>query len=124
MVRRIYIREEVYGRPIRKKEQKKIRYNRGVKTQYFTPDDLVLLKNSTPHLGKFTKRWRGPFIINNFGGDHNASYILKTLNREPAHNTYHNNHLHIFCPREGYLRPADEEPLVVTRNLRFRRKKD
>ena len=40
---------------MRKKEQEKIRYNKGVKTQYFKPGDFVLLKDSTPHLGKLTE---------------------------------------------------------------------
>ena len=124
MARRIDIREDVYDRSVRKKEQEKIRYDKGVKTQYFKPGDFVLLKDSTPHLGKLTERWRGPFIIDSFGGDHGASYILKTLEGEPAPNTHHGDHLRIFRPREGYLRPTDEEPLQVTRNLRYRRKRD
>ena len=74
--------------------------------------------------GKLVERWRGPFIIDGFGGDHGASYTLKTLDGKSAPNTHHGDHLRIFRPREGYLRPADEEPLKVTRNLRFRRGKD
>ena len=97
MARRIDIRKEVYGRSIRKKEQEKIRYDRRVKTQYFTLGDLVLLKNSTSHFGKLKKRWRRSFIINNFGGDYGASYVLKTLDGEPAPNTHHGDHLRIFC---------------------------
>ena len=124
MARKIDIREEVYGRSVRKKEQKKIRYNRGVKTQYFTLGDLVFIKDSTPHLGKLTEQWYGPFIINNFGRNHGALYVLKTLDGKPAPNMYHGDHLRIFYLQEGYLCPADEEPLVVIRNLRFRRKKD
>ena len=84
----------------------------------------MLLRNSTPHLGKLTERWQGPFLINSFGGDHGASYTLKTLDGKSAPNTHHGDHLRIFCPREGYLRPTDEEPLKLTRNLRFRRRKD
>ena len=100
MARRIDIREGVYDRSVRKKEQEKTRYDRGVKTQYFSPGDLVLLKDSTPHLGKLTEQWRGPFIIDSFGGDHSASYVQKTLNEEPAPNTHHGNHLRIFRPRD------------------------
>ena len=62
MARKIDIREDVYGRLVRKKEQKKIRYDKGVKTQYFTRGDLELLKDSTPHSGKLTERWRGPLL--------------------------------------------------------------
>ena len=74
--------------------------------------------------GKLVERWRGPFIIDGFGGDHGASYTLKTLDGKSAPNTHHGDHLRIFRPREGYLRPTDKEPLKVTRNLRFRRGKD
>ena len=98
MARKIDIREDVYERSVRKNEQKKIRYDRGVKTQYFTPGDFVLLKDSTSHLGKLTEQWRGPIIINGFGGDHGASYVLKTLDGEPASNTHHGDHLRIFGP--------------------------
>lgn len=124
MAQKIDIREDVYERLVRKKEQEKIRYNRGVKTQYCIPSDFVLPKNSTPHLGKLTERWRGPFIIDSFGGDHGATYVFKTLDGKPAPNTHHGDHLRIFRSREGYLRPADEEPLGVTRNLRFEGKKN
>lgn len=124
MARRIDIREDVYGRSVRKKEQGKIQYDKGVKTQYLKPGDFVLFKDLTPHLGKLTESWRGPFIIDTFGGDHGDSYVLKTLDGEPAPNTHHGDHLRIFRPQEGYLRPADEVPLQVTRNLRYRRKND
>ena len=124
MAWKIDIREDVHNRSVRRKEQEKIRYDKGVKMQYFNPGDFVLLRDSTPHLGKLTERWRGPFLIDSFGGDHRASHTLKTLDGKSAPNTHHGDHLRIFRPREGYLRPADEEPLKVTRNLRFRRGKD
>ena len=34
---------------------------------------------------------------------------------------YHSDHLRIFCSCKRYLCLDDEEPLVVTRNLRFRK---
>lgn len=55
MARSIDIRKDVYGQLVRKKDQEKIRYDRGFKMQYFTPGALVLLKDSTPHLGKLTE---------------------------------------------------------------------
>ena len=124
MAQKIVIKEEIYGRSVRRKKQGKMRYNRGVKSQYFILSDLVLFKDSTPYLGKLTEQWRGLFIINNFGGDRGVSYILKTLDGEPAPNTYYGDQLRIFCPKEEYLRPAHEEPLMVTCNLRFKKKKD
>ena len=124
MARKIDIREDVHNRSVRRKEQEKIRYDKGVKMQYFNPGDFVLLRDSTPHLGKLTERWRGPFIIDGFGGDHGASYTLKTLDRKSAPNTHHGDHLRILRPQERYLRQTDEEPLKVTQNLRFRRRKD
>ena len=56
MAWRIDIREVVYDWSMRKKELEKIRYDKGVKTQYFKPSDFVLLKNSTPHFGKLTEQ--------------------------------------------------------------------
>ena len=69
MARRILIREDVYDRPMRKKEQEKIWYDKGVKTVYFKLSDFILLKDSTSHLGKLTERWDSLFIIDSFGGD-------------------------------------------------------
>lgn len=102
------------------KEQEKIRYNKRAKTQYFAPSDFIFLKDSTLHLGKLIECWRGPFVIDSFGENHGALYVLKTLDIKPAPNTHHGDHLRIFSPRERYLHPADEEPLEVTRNARFR----
>ncbi len=42
----------MYDRSIKKKEQEKLQYDKEVKTQYFSPGDFVLLKNSTSHLEK------------------------------------------------------------------------
>lgn len=50
MARKIDIKEDVYNRSGRKKEQEKIQYDKEVKTQYSRPGDFVLLKDSTPHL--------------------------------------------------------------------------
>ena len=98
MARKIDIKEDMYDQSMRKKEQEKIRYNKGVKTQYFKPGNFVLLKDSTPHLGKLTEQWCGPFIIDSFGGDHGTSYVLKTLGGELAPNMHHGDHLRIFYP--------------------------
>lgn len=43
------------------------------------------------------EQWRKSFIIDNFGRNYGALYVLKILNRKPAPNTYHNDHLGIFC---------------------------
>ena len=124
MAWKIDIRENVHNRFIRRKEQEKIRYDKGVKMQYFNLGDFVLLRDLTPHLRKFTERWQRPFLINSFGGDHGASYTLKTLDRKSAPNTHHGNYLRIFRPQEGYLRLTNEEPLKITQNIRFRRRKN
>lgn len=109
---------------MRKKQQEKFWYDKGVKAQYFSPDEFVLLKNSNLHLGKLIEQWHGPFIIDNFDGDHGASYILKILDGKPVPNTYYSDHLRIFCPRERYLQPANEKSLQVICKLPFRKKID
>ena len=75
-------------------------------------------------LANFTECWYGPFIIDNYGGDHGTSYVVKTLGGEPVPNTYHGDYQCIFRLQEGYLRLADEEPLQVMYNLRFTKNKD
>ena len=93
MARKIDIREDVHNWSVKRKEQGKIWYNKEVKMQYLNLGNFMLLKNSTTHLGKLTERWRGPFLIDNFGKDHGASYTLKTLNEKLAPNTHHGDHL-------------------------------
>ncbi len=56
IVQKIDIREDVYDWSMRKKEQKKLRYNKGIKMQYFSPSDFVLLKDSTSYLKKLTEQ--------------------------------------------------------------------
>ena len=97
MTRKIDIREDVHNQSIRKKEQEKIWYDKGVKMHYFNPGNFVLLRDSTPHLGKLTERWRGPFLIDSFGGDHGVLYTLKPFDGKSAPNTHHGNYLRIFC---------------------------
>ncbi len=104
MAQRIDIREDVYDRSMRKKEQEKLQYDKRVKMQYFSLGNFVLLKDSTLYLGKLTERWCESFIIDSFGKDHGASYVLKTLDGEPAPNMHHGDHLRIFRLREEYLR--------------------
>lgn len=115
---------EVYRRLVRKKEQKKIKYNRKGKMQYFILDNLILLKYSTYHFEKLIEWWCRPFIINNFDENYSASNVLKTLDRKPVFNTHYGDHLRIFYTQEKFLCLANEEPLVVIYNLRFRKKKD
>ena len=116
--------EDRYDWSMRKKEQEKLQYDKGVKTQYFSLGDFVLLKNSIPYLEKLIEQWCRLFIIDSFGGNHGVSYVLKTLDGELAPNMHYDNYLRIFYPQKGYLRPADEKPFQVTRNLHFRRKKN
>ena len=124
MAQKIDIREEVYGGSIKKKKQKKIKYNKEVKTEYFNLNDLVLLKDLTLYLEKLIKQWHRLFIIDNFARDYIASYMLKTLNEKLALNTHYSDHLCIFCPWEKYLRRVDEKPLVVIYNLYIKKKKE
>lgn len=53
---KIDIQKDVYDQSMRKKEQKKLQYNKRVTTMYFSLIDFVLLKNCTPYLGKDIER--------------------------------------------------------------------
>lgn len=92
--------------------------------QYFTINDFILLKNLTLYLRKLIKQWRELFIIISFGENYSASYILKTLDRELISKIYYNDYLYIFCPQGEYLHLVDKEPLVITRNFFFKKKRD
>ena len=46
----------MYDWSVRKKEQEKIRYDKGVKALYFTFGNFILLKDLTSHLGKLIKQ--------------------------------------------------------------------
>lgn len=48
MAQKIDIRENIHNQSIKKKEQKKIRYNKKVKMQYFKPGNLYFLETQ-PH---------------------------------------------------------------------------
>lgn len=43
--------------------------------------------------GKLTEKWRGLFLIDSFGGDHGASYTLKTTDGKLALDTHRDDHL-------------------------------
>ena len=56
MARKIDIREDINNQSIKRKKQEKIRYNKGVKMQYFNLGDFVLFKDLTPYFEKLTER--------------------------------------------------------------------
>lgn len=66
---------------LEKKSKRRLNTMKKVKTQYFTLNNLLLLKDLTLNLRKLIEQWRGLFIIDNFGENHSAFNILKTLNR-------------------------------------------
>lgn len=108
MAQRINIKQEIYWRLNRKKELKKIRYNRKVKMQFFILYDLVLLKNLTLYFRKLIEQLCRSFIIDSFSRNHSALYVLKILDRRPALNTHYNNYLRIFYLQKQYLRLVDK----------------
>ena len=58
--------------------------------------------------GKLEARWRGPFRVMGFGGEHEVSYVIQHLSGKKIRGPFHGNDLKPFVPREGYLRsPAD-----------------
>ncbi len=50
---------------------------------------LYFLKTQPPILESLRSDGAEPFIIDSFGGDHGASYVIKTLDGKPAPNTQH-----------------------------------
>lgn len=95
-----------------------------MKKKYFTPNNFIFFRDLTLDLGKVIEKWHKLFLIGDFGRDYGVSYTFKTLNGNSAPNTNYNDYLCISRTCEAYLHPANEEPLKITRNLHFRRKKD
>ena len=123
MARREEQRKDVVQRTRKAKQRMKERYDRGVIPREFTPGQFVFLRDTNLIYDKNVPRWRGPFVISGYAGEHRSSYKLKRLDGSRAPNSFHGDHLRIFNAREGYLRPANEEELTVVKNLRKQRKK-
>jgi len=73
-------------------------------------------------------RWRGPFRIQDYGGSHGKSFVLRQLNGRKIRGAFHGDDLEAFIPRIGYLddglillynRPLGS-PALSLRNLGLR----
>jgi hypothetical protein len=85
----------------RRQEDMAFRYDRGVRLVCHQLQDLVMLHQRTS--GKLQPRWRGPFRIQDYGGSHGKSFVLRQLNRRKIRGTFHGDDLKTFVPRTGYL---------------------
>ena len=72
--------------------------------------------------GKLEPRWRGPFVVNRYGGSFGKSYTLKQRNGRKIRGHFRGNHFKRFVPREGYLADGLFVPLP-TQTIRPSKKK-
>jgi hypothetical protein len=85
----------------RRQEDMASRYDRGVRPVYHQLQDLVMLHQKIS--GKLQPRWRGPFRIQDYGGSHGKSFVLRQLNGRKIRGAFHGDDLKAFIPRTGYL---------------------
>ena len=72
--------------------------------------------------GKLQPRWRGPFIIHEYGSDRQVSYRLRQLNGRLIKGKFHGDSLKPFLPRSGYLAsPEDSSFLLPQQTIRLSR---
>ena len=92
----------------------------------FSSGDLVVVYQE--RAGKLEPRWRGPFAIGGFGGEHGVTYQLRQLNGRRIRGTFHGNHLKQFIPRSGYLADPTIDPAIPSyqtiRKPRMRKETD
>ena len=125
MEKRTAIRDNVLLNDNKRREDMKIRYDKGVKETRFDPDDLVMLWDISKKgiRAKLTPRWRGLFVVHSLAGEHDVSYRLRQINGKSIQGTFHGDHLRRFRPREGYLIPPLEVPIPTYQNLRDKKKR-
>ena len=111
------LRDEISERSIQKKESEKERYDRGIlRSNELEPGDLAMLYQK--NVGKLQPRWRGPFLIEAFGGDHGVSYTIRQIGGRRIKGAFHSDHLRKFTPRTGHLIPQLELEIPSHQTIR------
>jgi hypothetical protein len=120
MTNRCIIRHTAQGKSEHNKDISKQRHDLGVRShKEYSPGDLVMLYDHSVAGDTLKPTWRGPFVINGFGGDMKKSYLLRQIDGTPIDRHYHGDSLKPFRLREGYLVTQEEEGLPVYQNIRF-----
>jgi len=73
--------------------------------------------------GKLQPRWRGPFRIQDYGGSHTRSFVLKQLNGRKIRGAFHGDDLKRFVPRSGHLAEDRNRPYPTSQSIRKPSKK-
>ncbi|POS82348.1 hypothetical protein EPUL_005422, partial [Erysiphe pulchra] len=116
------IQDKVLERSNIVKERTAEKYNLGIRRpENFNPGDLVMLFDHRQSGKKLLPTWRGPFVINGFGGDMGKSYEIRQISGSKIPRHYHGDSLKRFRMREGYLATGMEEKLPVYQNIRLGR---
>ncbi|KAI0996301.1 hypothetical protein K3495_g11880, partial [Podosphaera aphanis] len=119
---RVKLREEALERSNLKKTYSANKYDLGVNSlRNYSPGDMVMLFDHQQSGKKLRPSWRGPFVINGYGGDLNKSYTLRQISGASIPRHYHGDSLKKFRLREGYLITGEEESLPVFQNIRLGR---
>lgn len=116
------LHDSIRARSDQRKENEVTRFNRKITPHTFSFEDLMILYQEKSE--KLKPRWRGPFIIQGFGREHEISYHIKQLNGRKIRGTFHGNHLKVFIPKTSYLAdPSMDLPLMPYQPIRRPRKK-
>lgn len=72
------------------KQRMKERYDRGVNDSvHFSFGQMLFVRDTNMIYDKNIPRWKGPFFVTDYGGEHQSSYLLPKLDGSKAPNTYH-----------------------------------
>ena len=95
MERRENTRERVIFKNEKYKESMKRQHDQGVKERSFNLRDLCMLWDISMKGigGKLQPRWRGPFIVEGYAGEHHTSYLLRQINGNKIMGSHHGDHL-------------------------------
>ena len=99
-----------------------LKYNRDIKQIVHQIGSLVILYQKNTN--KLQPRWRGLFVIHDYGSDRQLSYRLRQLNGRLIKGKFHDNYLRSFLPRSGYLASLEDILFLLSQQtIRARRKK-
>lgn len=117
-------RKKALVRSIKAAEDMKERYDWGITGREYKQGDMILLWDTTVGKGigkKLAQTWTGPFQIQEKIG--NVTYKLRHLHGPTIPGVFHEDHLHLFQQRKGYLAQPGDEIIMGPENIRRIRKR-
>ena len=69
------------------------------------------------NIDKLQPRWRGSFVVHEYGSDRQLSYRLHQLNGRRIRGKFHGDHLKHLVSRSGYLASPEDTSLTAERSI-------